>query len=266
MKNIIFIFVFIMTIMSCSKEISNSENEKKIASSRSNEPNFLEFETFLNDTFVPNQSTFYQPVVYSIPFSHTSGYISQSEKNSIIQAVSQNISENSSVNIIDVNIKDSKIEIYRETGGPIPDFLSNGIEPDGGLGFIGHYCGGALDELNGGCGRTCRKFFKTLPPVNVGDRFNDIRNFSIVGSCNFNITDDWKFEGLIEIEQPTFWHYEQGCPSNGVVCMQQNDIQGQLNVILSTISNYLPPPYSVIGIKVGRRDIFQDHPLLDFGF
>ena len=46
---------------------------------------------------------------------------------------------------------------------------------------------------------------------------------------------------------------QNGCLTNGVICMYQIDIQNQLNVVLSTISNYLPAPYTVVGISVAKR-------------
>lgn len=249
------ILLFLFCFASCNKEISNASISQDLHPTQTqlSSSNYREFETFLNSTYISNPGLVDVPTVQSIGFTHVNGFISESEKQRIESLVASYLSEGNHCRVIDIDIKNCKVELISEGNGGIilPNFPNN-LHPDGGLNAIGIVpsicCDNTQDPLGGGCGRVARAYFNGLIQPSNLEYWTDIRSFGLVGSCDNIIIDEFQIWDYIEIESTDFWHYTTSCLStSGPLCLQASDMNNYLQVFLNNLQAHLPAPYQVIG-------------------
>ncbi len=252
--NLIFAIVSLLFYGSCNKDQADPVSKKsKSGLSLRTDANYEDYEDSLNSVYVTDPEFVIVPNIESYSITHSDGYITNAEKARINSLIADLIGNGFEPRIIDINILESKVHVCSNESITINPEFPDDIRPNGGLqynGIIpGHWCDNSVDNEGGGCGRVATSIFwyRTLSPSI--DHFTDIKEFGIVGKCDFSLYDEWDDFGLIEIETDELWHYSASCTSNGLLCMDSGDLESQGSAIHDLIEEYVPEGWMLVGHK-----------------
>ncbi len=269
MKKNVFLLVILTTAMMISCDKNLQQNSNNPIDVRTDDPNYIEFEYNLNKTFVSNPGYIQLANTHLIPFTHTNGFITATEKNRITNAIQTLITSGINPKLIDVNLSKNDVEVIESNYVVEPEWGPLQVHPDGELGvngliIPGTFCTGSPDAFGGTIGRVGLRFYKNH--INDGSFPAEIYNIidlEIRGACG-SFCNFFGFDLLCIKED--LHHLIFSCPSNQPNCLDLDLLNLNYTALVDVKTNNLPTGTKIIGIRNARNLIGNNISQNFYGF
>lgn len=248
-KNLFLLVILTISVMiSCDKDLQQTSTTP--IDVRTDDPNYEAFENYLNQEYVDNLFLVEVPNVHEIPFTHTNGFITNTEKSRINSAIISLKNSGVDPQIIDLDIQTNVISVVENVQINSSVDFGPGVNPDGGISTSGSivpgtFCPSGLpDNSGGGVGRVAMRFIRNhVPGIPGPSHLEDIKKIEMSALCVDGVTTSG---GHISVTSDDFWQQINIC-NNEPSCLTTPSLNKYYQDLKDNIIPNLPQGRIIVG-------------------